>query len=72
MHAAGSQSEQTRMLCQRVLTCSVVKQKALGWKHSVETAGIETAIQESKKVAQGRQGCVRIAAMNSASMRHHD
>ena len=62
MHAAGSQSEQTRMLCQRVLTCSVVKQKALGWKHSVATA-----IQESKK-AQGRLGYVRIAAMNSASM----
>jgi len=29
---AGPQSERTRMLCQRVLTCSVAKQKALGWK----------------------------------------
>jgi len=41
---AGPQSEQTRMLCQRVLTCSVVKQKAWDgrWKH-----GVVNDIQES-------------------------
>jgi len=32
MAMAGPQSERTRMLYQRVLTCSVVKQKVLGWK----------------------------------------
>ena len=47
----GPQSERTRMLCQRVLTCSVMKQKAFSWKHVVVND-----IQESKKVAQGRKG----------------
>jgi len=42
------------MLCQRVLACSVVKQKALGLKH-----GVVTAIQESKKNSTGAPGlCV--------------
>jgi len=47
----GPQSERTRMLCQRVLTCSVMKQKALGGKHVVVND-----LQESQKVAQGRPG----------------
>jgi len=62
---AGPQSERTRMLCQKVLTCSVAKQKALGWKME---AWCREWHPESKKVAQGRPGYCRIAAMNSASM----
>jgi len=42
------------MLCQRVLTCSVVKQKALGWKH-----GVVNDVQESTKVAQGPRATAR-------------
>jgi len=44
------QSEQTRMLCQRLLICSVMKQKAL-WK-----CGVVTDIQESKKCSTGVPG----------------
>jgi len=44
---AEPQSERTRMLCQRILTCSVVKQKALGWKTEARCCKWHPRVQKS-------------------------
>jgi len=50
---AGPQSERTRMLCQRVLTCSVVKQKDLGWKMEAWCWKWHPRVQKSSTGAPG-------------------
>jgi len=47
---ARPQSEQTRMLCQRVLTCSVVK---LGWKTEACCCKWHPRVQKSSTGAPG-------------------
>ena len=57
-HGQAPRASELEYSERRLLTCSVMKQKALGWKH-----GVGTDIQESKKVAHKRGawlGYVRI------------